>query len=171
MSRHSPPACPSCRSHRTHTQETHRLADGGRRRRHECHDCAYRWTTWEGPQPRRGRMPGEARPAPRRPPLTPDDVRLILTSPLSSAVLAQQLGCSKQAVCAVRRGLSHADAWPDLPRRPKAGDRPSCYRCQHWARGACGLGLPDPIEEGPGFAQDCSLFEAMKKGARPNRSP
>ena len=116
-------------------------------------------------------MPGEARPSPRRPPLTPDEVRLILTSSLGSPALAQQLGCSKQAVCAVRRGLSHADIWPDLPRRPTAGDRPSCYRCQHWARSACGLGLPDPIEEGPGFAEDCSLFEAMKKGPRPNRSP
>jgi hypothetical protein len=116
-------------------------------------------------------MPGEARPSPRRPPLTPDEVRLILTSSLGSPALAQQLGCSKQAVCAVRRGRSHASVWPELPRRSAASGGPTCLECQHWARGACGLGLPDPIEEGPGFAEDCSLFEAMKKGPRPNRSP
>jgi hypothetical protein len=115
-------------------------------------------------------MPGEARPSRQRDPFTPDEVRLILTSPLSSPCLARQLGCSKQAICAVRRGRSHASVWPELPRRLSQGGA-TCLDCQHWARGSCGLGLPDPIEEGPSFAQDCSLFEAMKKEPRPNRSP
>jgi hypothetical protein len=162
MSRHNPPTCPSCRSSKTWARETRRLADGGRRRRHECHDCGYRWTSWEGAQPRRGRSPG-ARSNRQRAPFTPEDVRLILISPLSSPRLARQLACSKQAICAVRRGLSHAQEWPELPRRLSLGGA-TCLDCQHWARASCGMGLPDPIAEGPGFARDCSLFEAMKKG-------
>lgn len=33
----------------------------------------------------------------------------------------------------------------------------SCLRCVHWS-GACGMGFPDPVEEGPGAAQWCSCF-------------
>lgn len=39
---------------------------------------------------------------------------------------------------------------------PEAG-APSCTNCTHWD-GKCGMGFPDPLEEGPGFAADCSLY-------------
>ena len=133
--------------------ETRLLIDGGRRRRHQCHDCLYRWTTWVGQPPRRGASP-DARPRRKRAPLTADEVLLILTSDLSATRLARELECSKQAVCAVRRGLSHAHEWPELPRVLSQGGR-SCLDCRRWKAGECELGLPDPLVEGVRFAGDC----------------
>jgi hypothetical protein len=42
---------------------------------------------------------------------------------------------------------------------PPEPDELSCYRCKLWNGEECRMGFPDPIEEGPGFARDCSLFE------------
>lgn len=152
-----PAECPGCHSSRTKVWDTRLLANGSRWRRHVCHDCNYRWTTWVGKRPRRGRSSG-AKHNRYRGPLSLEEVRLILTSPLSAGQLARELGCSKQAVCAVRRGLSHVNDWPKLPRQA-AQTGPSCLDCNRWESGSCELGVPDPILEGPGVARDCSLFE------------
>lgn len=95
-----------------------------------------------------------------KPPLTEDEVRLVLTSPLSAVKLARQLGRSKECVAAIRRGVLHANTLPEIPRRQTAVRGPSCHGCAHWSDGSCGMGFPDPIEEGPAFAADCSLYEA-----------
>jgi hypothetical protein len=95
-------------------------------------------------------------------PLTPANVRLILTSPEPGAALARQLDATKQAVSQVRRGITHRNLFPDLPRRARkaASDR-YCHDCRHWRGGSdpCSQGIPDPIEEGPFFAADCDHYE------------
>ena len=41
-------------------------------------------------------------------------------------------------------------------------DGPSCERCREWrgleSANPCGMGFPDPVIEGVGFARDCSLY-------------
>jgi transposase-like protein len=154
--------CPSCSSSHTRVIETRTLHNGGRRRRHHCHFCQHRWTTWLGERPPQGRVPN-ARPGRRtQPPLTEEQVRLVLTSPLSSGKLARELGRSKEAINGIRRGAFHAKTLPELPRRQakrRAIPELSCHACAHWRSSECGMGFPDPIEEGPAFAADCSLYE------------
>lgn len=152
------PDCPSCGSDRSRVIESNRRSDGSRVRWYECTRCGHRWST--------GKRDGRK----TRSPLTADEARLCLESPLPIRQLAKQLGCSPQAVSQIQRGKIHVNLWPELPRRAsRAGV--SCHQCQHWARGSCDMGLPDPIAEGPGFARDCSLFEAMKKGPQPTPQP
>lgn len=33
----------------------------------------------------------------------------------------------------------------------------SCHECQNWTA-KCGMGFPDPLEEGPEFANECLVF-------------
>lgn len=95
--------------------------------------------------------------------LSPTQVRRVLLSPLSGKAIAAKLGISRQAVSLIRTGRSHADLFPDLPRqKPRSRRGPSCHDCRHWDIDCCDLALPDPIEEGPGFASDCSLFAPPK---------
>ena len=143
-----PAECSSCRNTKTIIMDSRRLLEGGRWRRHRCLACDYRWSSWEGNPPNRN--------GPRRSykKLTTDAVRLILTSTLSASKLAKQLGCSKQAICAVRTGISHSQKWPELPRL-RNQQRLSCFDCHHWAADVCGLGFPDPLDEGAWFANDC----------------
>jgi transposase-like protein len=154
--------CPSCSSSHTRVIETRPVRNGGRRRRHLCHNCQHRWTTWTGERPPQGRVPNARKGRRTKPPLTEDEVRLVLTSPLSSVKLARELGRSKEAVAAIRRGDLHAKVLPELPRRQakrRAIPELSCHACAHWRSSECGMGFPDPIEEGPAFAADCSLYE------------
>jgi hypothetical protein len=158
--------CPSCSSSHTRVIETRKLNNGGRRRRHHCHVCFHRWTTWACERPPQGRLPNARKGYRTKPPLTEDEVRLVLTSPLSSNKLARELGRSKEAIAAIRRGTLHARTLPDLPRRqamrrPSSG--PSCHACEHWRNDRCGMGFPDPLEEGPAFAADCSLYEPVSQ--------
>jgi hypothetical protein len=93
--------------------------------------------------------------------LTPEDVRYCLVSTEGIRQVARKLGCSRQAVTAVRRGLSHGDLWPELPRRGAQRGIKSGRNCWHWDNGSCLLGLPDPLSKGPACAQDCALFEQL----------
>ena len=86
----------------------------------------------------------------------------MLTSPLSNAATARQVGCSKAAIAMIRLGHSRADLWPELPRKvakPQPRGGPSCYDCRAWRDGRCLEGLPDPVEEGPLFAADCDFYD------------
>ena len=153
-----PASCPNCGSDRTRVIETDLTRNGSRRRRHACHDCQHRWTDWQGERPPQGRL-SHARPGSRpRLSLTVQQVELVLTSPLSSRALAQQLQRSREAINAIRRGALHAQTLPHLPRRTHRLDQLSCRDCCHWQAGRCQLGFPDPVEEGPGFAVDCNLY-------------
>jgi hypothetical protein len=53
------------------------------------------------------------------PVLCPDDIALILTSPLPASALGRQLGVSHQTVSDVRNNKSHRNVHPDLPRTNK----------------------------------------------------
>jgi hypothetical protein len=160
--------CPSCRSSHTRVIETRPVRTGGRRRRHHCHECSHRWTTWVGERPFQGRDPNARKGYRSKPPMTEDEVRLVLTSPLSSVKLAREIGRSKEAVAAIRRGTLHARILPELPRR-QVQQRPdpsvSCHACEHWEGDRCGMGFPDPLEEGPAFAADCSLYEVSQSSS------
>lgn len=94
--------------------------------------------------------------------LSPEDVRLILTSPESGGSLARRLGVTKQSISQIRAGRSHQGLFPDLPRRAPARD---CHSCCYWraAPDPCSQGFPDPINEGPGFARDCELYQSNSK--------
>ena len=164
--------CPSCSSTNTKTIESRPIRAGARRRRHCCNSCDHRWTSYADaqgnsiapPPPVVPRAPQPPRPHQLR--FSEADVRLILQSPdrtLNS--LAAELGCSRETVRQVRRGLSYIDVHPELPRQgarpaPPPAGAPSCLRCNHWQNDDCGIGFPDPLEEGPGFAADCDLYAA-----------
>ena len=59
----------------------------------------------------------------------------------------------------IRLGLIYADLMP-AHRQPGSH---SCDHCIHWrgieAVEPCDLGHPDPIDEGMGFARDCSTYK------------
>jgi hypothetical protein len=90
----------------------------------------------------------------RRP--TDSQVREMFTSTESNSALARRFGCSPETVRQARAGLTHAHLRPEvLP------GRPSCEQCMHYSgdpADPCGMGFPDPIEVGLGFALDCAVF-------------
>lgn len=152
--------CPGCSSSHTRVILTRLCGNGTRRRRHQCHDCGHRWTTWLGDRPPPSRPPvARGGNGGNKPPLTEADVRLVLTSELSSVKLARQLGRSREAIAAIRRGTIHRDTCPELPRRAVQHRTISCHDCLHWSHDCCGMEFPDPINEGPGFAVDCAVFQ------------
>ena len=146
--------CPSCNSDATALIESRKCSNGSQRHRHECHACGHRWTTHKGAPPGHCGFP---------PKITPDQVRHILLSTDSLRVIAKQIGCSVEAVRQVRVNITHRNIHPEIQRpgqprpKPLLTDSPTCYQCQHWAD-RCTFGYPDPMEEGPGFASDCSMF-------------
>ena len=144
--------CPACHNPGS-VIETRRCSNGTRRRRHECQTCHHRWTSHDGEPPghRGGRRPGSRNV---RSPLSPAEVEAILRSGDSIRRLARQLGRSRPAVAAVLQGQTHAELFPELPRRQAL----NCLQCQHWA-GRCGLGFPDPLEEGLQAASWCNSYE------------
>ena len=145
--------CPECLGPGP-VRRTERCSNGAIRRRHQCQSCGYRWTTHEGEPPgRRGGWPAGASWGDRPRNLSAAEVKCILTSEGSIRQIARAVGRSHPAVAAVVMGRTHADLFPHLPRRTSA----SCLQCGHW-RGRCNLGFPDPLEEGPGFAADCSSY-------------
>ena len=152
--------CPSCSSSHTRVIESRVLYNGARRRRYHCHSCAHRWTAWNGDRPLPGRRPAaRGGNGGNKPPLTEDQVRLVLTSDLSAVKLARQLGRSSEAIAAIRRGTLHQYTLPEIPRWPARRRTLSCHGCNHWRDGRCGMGFPDPIDDGPGFAEDCAVYQ------------
>lgn len=152
-------SCGKCSSENTKVIESRVCLNGSRRRRVWCRDCGYRWTVWDGERPQPGRVRhARGGNGGNKPPLSEDDVRLILTSRLTAVEIGRQVGRSPQAITAIRRGLIHKNTAPEIPRWRVAGGM-LCTDCQHWCGNHCGMGFPDPIEEGPGFAEDCSLYQ------------
>lgn len=96
---------------------------------------------------------------PSPPKLTDEQVREILTQlGTSDELMGQRMGRTREAIRQVRNGISYVSRCPDLPRRTKQVDGLTCATCRHW-QGRCGFDLPDPVEEGIGFARDCALYE------------
>lgn len=157
--RYKAPACPHCYSQCTFALRSKIRSNGTRLRRLECHACQHRWTEADNSLPlKRGGIPTR-----RGRPITPDEVRLILTSELSNYKLADQLQINASTVSKIRVGRIHRHLHPDLPRRDQSRGLQlvrSCLQCQHWGRGCCRYDFPDPLEEGLSFAQDCDHFAA-----------
>lgn len=106
---------------------------------------------------------GERPPRAPRPPASPlrkltlDQVYRVLTERHTpNKAMAAKLGVSHQCIQLIRCGATWCDAFPDLPRFT---GRRSCLKCKNWDENECGMGFPDPLEEGPRFANDCDFYE------------
>jgi hypothetical protein len=121
-----------------------------------CRDCEHRWTVWHGERPKPGCTEGTLSLAP----LTESEVRYILTSPKSGYALSRELGRSNVAISAIRNGRLHQNTCPDVPRWNQASV--SCKKCDHWLHEQCGMGFPEPAEEGIDFAAECSLYVEVR---------
>ena len=118
-----------------------------RYRRFECKECQHRFNIIFG-EPDANRLIDDAA------------VMAIRQSTDGHQSLADQHGCSRELIRQIRSGLIYKDLLPDWFRGPfKAGD-PTCNQCRFWSDG-CSMGFPDPEIEGPRFARDCSVFDAV----------
>lgn len=148
--------CPACSSDDTCVIESRITAAGNRRRRHECNACHHRWTTL---------LHGVAPPRPsqlEKTKLTATQIRAILLDKRPHRTVAREFDRSYEAIRQIRFGAIHAHIHPEISRWeqpivPVVSDA-SCYKCQHWAQ-RCTFDYPDPLEEGPGFANDCAMYE------------
>lgn len=87
-------------------------------------------------------------------------IREILVSREPHTRLAQRLGGHPSTYSLIRSGRIYAKSCPDVPRWQPGR---TCSACCHWIDGddaRCDLGLPDPKEEGLGFARECLTFAA-----------
>lgn len=157
-----PLECPNCHGGSWKIIETRNRIDGSVRRRHQCDDCRHRWTTISnGERPSRPPLKPAAKNQRRRRKLTLEQVYRILTeTQLSNKELGIKLGVTYQCIQQIRRGITWSYAFPELPREMPAEPvrSRSCLKCKDW-EGRCGIGLPDPDIEGPGFAADCDFYE------------
>lgn len=147
---------PGCAHNNSYVIETRTRADGAVRRRYECRDCGERWTVIrKGEKPARVPRKPSVRNVRRK--LTLEQVHRVLADPEATAkALSAEFGVSRQLIQQIRRGTAWAHAFPELPRITSLR---SCLRCKHWIAGDCGLGFPDPLEEGLTFAMDCDFYE------------
>jgi hypothetical protein len=134
----------------------------GVRRIYLCHACDHRWNVWEGMPP----GPDYRRKSyPERRPLTEEQVRVILldrTTPHLEMGRRLDPPKSYSTIKRVRYGSLCAHLAPEIPRWNVANVR-TCRDCINW-RGGCVLGIPEPVEEGVGFAVECALFAQVKGG-------
>ena len=89
-----------------------------------------------------------------------ETIKAIRSSDDGRRVLAKRYGCSQEMIRSIRAGIAYRDMLPEGFRSPPKPGDPSCEQCRFWDAEACGMGFPDPAEEGLGFARDCSLYEA-----------
>jgi hypothetical protein len=87
-----------------------------------------------------------------------EQVAAIIASTETHRALGKLYGCSRETIRQIRVGKIYRDVLPEGYYPPPGPGDPSCERCQEWRGEACSLGFPDPIEEGLGFARDCSLY-------------
>lgn len=165
--------CPCCQSPAKVIETRVAASNGTRRRRLRCtqvDSCGHRWTVWDGPRPPKnaghmrarelGRLCG-GRACPDGAPtgVGEDLVRLLLNRrDLSHSAASRQNNVSRETVRQVRLGILHGTLCPELPRW-KSPSEITCRACSNWSGDRCGMGLPDPLEEGVAFASDCALFK------------
>lgn len=113
------------------------------------------------------------KPLKHRHPLPPEVAEHILLHPAKPVrTIAAEFHCSQHTVLAVRRGETHQDLCPELPRIQGC---PSCWECKHAAsarrpggnnrRPECRLEIPDIQVHGPRFAIECLWFAPRPKDA------
>lgn len=98
------------------------------------------------------------------------DITYILLSQETDSNLAVELKVSRQCISQVRLGQVYKHVAPNLPRRPKQQPKykshkniPSdhaCNTCVHWKNQACGLDIPEALED-KNFAYECNYFETL----------
>ena len=139
-----------------------RIVAAKRYRRFECKACGHRLSLGgdnaDQPIDRYSRNPD---PATRR--FDAATIKAIRESLDGRRVLATQYGCSQTMIRDIVSGRSYKDLLPEGFRKPPKQGDPSGTSCRHWQADACGMGFPDPAEEGPAFARDCSLY-AVEEG-------
>lgn len=94
---------------------------------------------------------------PGRTKLSEEQVVEVLRCTGSLRALAARFGVNPSTLSLIRRGQTHANVAPHIPRWSGAL---RCENCIHWC-GVCGLGFPDPSEEGTAFARECSAFTTV----------
>jgi hypothetical protein len=155
---------PKCGSELSQVVESRLMENGDRRRRRECDLCGHRWSTTEGCS--NGQSSPRRRA--RNPCLSTEQIRLILTRlDIHPTAMAADVGCTPETVRLVRIGRIHGKVLPELARERRRSSRqapapitgPSCERCHNWSGDHCGMGFPDPLEEGLGFAADCETYQ------------
>jgi len=164
--------CPHCETP-GRVLETRLTIAGSRRRRLCCssESCGHRWTEWDGPRPTRseyviaGRARKKSEPG-RWTRITEGLVRFLLTrTDLSHSAASRATGANYETIRQIRLGRLRAETCPELPRWHPAPNL-TCCECDHWRGSACGMGLPDPEEEGVAFAADCALFSPAASAGR-----
>lgn len=128
-------ACPACGETARAVLESRRLTDRVRRRC-SCAACGERFTTWEL---RQDQITAQANRA----------------AAARAGRLLSRFHQLEQAITTLRQLLDDELSVPDAPDLQSIDT--TCEDCRHWS-GCCGLGFPDPVEEGVGFAQECSSF-------------
>jgi hypothetical protein len=123
-------------------------------RRLQCLGCGERRTVYDVEPPNHDKPRGK-----KSPPLSPDQVRFILTSSGTMTSIAKEVGTSRQVVANVLRGDRHRNICRKDPRPLDRGRPENHGTCVHW-RGFCGLELPDAIEEGQAFCGFCPAHHA-----------
>ena len=130
--------CPACGETARAVVESRRLTDRVRRRC-SCAACGERFTTLEL---RQDQLTAEANRA----------------AAARASRLLSRFHQLEQATATLRQLLDAELSAPDAPDL-QALDA-TCEDCRHWT-GRCGLGFPDPVEEGTSFAQDCASFAGV----------
>lgn len=101
------------------------------------------------------------RPTPKRRVPDPDAIAIRVSTD-TRRELSERYGISTELVRQIQQGIAYRDLLPENFRRPPGPNDPSCERCREWrgleSADPCGMGFPDPVIEGVGFARDCSVY-------------
>jgi len=149
--------CPKCGASAFVTVSSG-LVRGKRYRRRHCKACGHRASDVDGKPPtQRNGNPG-SRAKDRK--FNAEQIAgiLALKGTMTQRAIGQMFGCSGETIRQIFAGMLYQDLLPGNYRPPPKPGDPSCEHCRFWEVEQCGIGFPDPIEEGPGFARDCSLF-------------
>lgn len=130
--------CPNCGASARRVLESRRLHDRVRRRC-ICSECSGRFTTYE---------------------LRYDEIAARIDSIVSAraARLLDRFREAEQALATLRQQLEEELDVTEVTQVTEL----SCEQCLHWDVSRCDLGHPDPVEEGPAFAQWCSSYSAVR---------
>ena len=138
-----------------------RIVAAKRYRRFECRSCGHRLSLGGDNADQQIDRYSRDLSATRR--FDAATIKAIRESTDGRRVLAKQYGCSQTMIRDIVAGRSYKDLLPEGFRAPPGPGAPSCEQCRYWKAEACGMGFPDPVEEGPAFARDCSLY-AVEEG-------
>jgi hypothetical protein len=151
--------CPSCGAEGSFSIITSRVVKGQRYRQRQCRECGHKASELGGqPVAERRGAPGVRSSNSK---FTADQIAemLALKGTMSLREIGKMFGCSGETVRLIYGGRVCRDLLPEGYRPPPRRGDPSCKRCRYWEMEQCGMGFPDPLEEGVGFARDCSLYE------------